>query len=365
MVAGEHRYHPECFQCSMCQALIGDGESYALVERSFLYCGQCYRSSTIRSSSPVPATVQTPTVAKTPRRKPHSIQMVEIPPTPNTSCHKHQQQHARKEQQKKLHQEQQSNTQLSLLATPFESGTLGVGYRNSLILDSGRLPPCVQISGLNSSPAFQDLAVGDRILEVDGTTVRDKTLEEINHLLTNYQKPVHVMVERDLSPLRLPPDEDNAQQSPNLLTKSLSRSSLEDSYSSAASDNEAAIIVQGTPVRLRPKGSLRAKGQTRQKSIDLNRSHSFSTRQQDHRVFRAVDLILGEVLGQGFFGQAIKVFFGQAIKVCLYWVKCWVRPSRPSRYVDTGRSAGLGILWSGHQGMLILGEVLGQAIKVC
>ncbi|KAK3745190.1 hypothetical protein RRG08_012375 [Elysia crispata] len=37
MVAGEHRFHPECFQCCLCQAFIGDGESYALVERSFLY----------------------------------------------------------------------------------------------------------------------------------------------------------------------------------------------------------------------------------------------------------------------------------------------------------------------------------------
>uniref|UniRef100_A0A2C9KVZ6 non-specific serine/threonine protein kinase n=1 Tax=Biomphalaria glabrata TaxID=6526 RepID=A0A2C9KVZ6_BIOGL len=175
-------------------------------------------------------------------------------------------------------------------------------------------------SCIDASPAFQDLAVGDRILEVNGTAVRDKTLEEINVLLTNYQRPVHVMVERDLSPLRLPPEDDTGQISPRPLNKSLSRSSLDDPNSSAASDNET-IVVQGTPVKLRPKGSLRAKGhspsrrrskspspcpQTRQKSIDLNRSHSFSTRQQDHRVFRAVDLILGDLLGQGFFGQAIK-----------------------------------------------------------
>lgn len=37
MVAGEHKFHPECFCCNSCGAFIGDGDSYALVERSKLY----------------------------------------------------------------------------------------------------------------------------------------------------------------------------------------------------------------------------------------------------------------------------------------------------------------------------------------
>lgn len=37
MVAGDHMYHPECFCCKLCNAYIGDGDSYALVERSKLY----------------------------------------------------------------------------------------------------------------------------------------------------------------------------------------------------------------------------------------------------------------------------------------------------------------------------------------
>ena len=36
-VAGEHRYHPECFQCQKCRSYIGDGDTYALVERSKLF----------------------------------------------------------------------------------------------------------------------------------------------------------------------------------------------------------------------------------------------------------------------------------------------------------------------------------------
>lgn len=37
MVAGDHNFHPECFCCKLCNAFIGDGDSYALVERSKLY----------------------------------------------------------------------------------------------------------------------------------------------------------------------------------------------------------------------------------------------------------------------------------------------------------------------------------------
>uniref|UniRef100_A0A8B9JZQ6 LIM domain kinase 1 n=1 Tax=Astyanax mexicanus TaxID=7994 RepID=A0A8B9JZQ6_ASTMX len=38
MVAGEHKYHSECFICEKCSTFIGDGDSYILVEHSKLYC---------------------------------------------------------------------------------------------------------------------------------------------------------------------------------------------------------------------------------------------------------------------------------------------------------------------------------------
>lgn len=37
MIVGEHKFHPECFCCGSCQQYIGDGDSYALVERSKLF----------------------------------------------------------------------------------------------------------------------------------------------------------------------------------------------------------------------------------------------------------------------------------------------------------------------------------------
>lgn len=71
MLAGDHKFHPECFACNSCGAFIGDGESYALVERSKLYCGSCYK----RQMQPINRTANCPF-----SRKPHSIRLVEIPP---------------------------------------------------------------------------------------------------------------------------------------------------------------------------------------------------------------------------------------------------------------------------------------------
>lgn len=75
MIAGDHKFHPECFTCNYCSSFIGDGESYALVERSKLYCGVCYKRQIQQNSN---ETSNCPFF-----RKPHSIRLVEIPP--NTS----------------------------------------------------------------------------------------------------------------------------------------------------------------------------------------------------------------------------------------------------------------------------------------
>ena len=40
---------------------------------------------------------------------------------------------------------------------------------------------------------------------------------------------------------------------------------------------------------------------------EVSRSHSEKSPAKNHRVFRASDLVVGEVLGRGFYGQAVKV----------------------------------------------------------
>lgn len=73
MVAGEHKFHPECFCCTLCSIFIGDGDSYALVERSKLYCGVCYK----QQMQPLQKTTRYPFITK-----PHSIRLVELPTGP-------------------------------------------------------------------------------------------------------------------------------------------------------------------------------------------------------------------------------------------------------------------------------------------
>ena len=55
--------------------------------------------------------------------------------------------------------------------------------------------------------------MGDRVLEVDGVSVRDKTAEELTNLIVGRSVPVHVTIERD--PLQLI-DDDNTTAGPGL-----------------------------------------------------------------------------------------------------------------------------------------------------
>ncbi|PVD33120.1 hypothetical protein C0Q70_08569 [Pomacea canaliculata] len=293
MVAGEHRFHPECFQCQKCLTYIGDGDTYALVERSRLFCGKCYKE------------VTRPLLTATPnRRKTHCIQLVEIPPTPDGNQR--------------------------VCVTTQKTPPPVSGLRQSFTWNDKDGKPFIAISEVERSPELDSLEIGDRILEVNGSTVQDKSVQEVYALL-NCKDPVHITVERDVSPLRV-----NIEANININSScdfspvpSTSVSSCDSPVSVSSpttppstSEKEQSIIINDTPVKLRPKSSLNARGHSpsrrrskspspvppsRQKSFDLGRSASFHTPSLDHRVFRASDLIPGEVLGQGFFGQAIKV----------------------------------------------------------
>ncbi|KAG8122858.1 hypothetical protein E2320_018302, partial [Naja naja] len=73
MVAGEQKYHPECFSCLNCQVFIGDGDTYALVERSKLYCGHCYYQMVVTP-------VMDQLLPESPgTRIPHTVTLVSIP----------------------------------------------------------------------------------------------------------------------------------------------------------------------------------------------------------------------------------------------------------------------------------------------
>lgn len=263
MVAGEHKYHPECFQCCNCHTYIGDGENYALIERSKLFCGICYNLQ------------MKPLLTETPnrRRKPHSIQMIEVPPTP--------------ERPRGLHFSLEKRTKVR---------------RQSRSSSRRTEAPKLKISKIDDKqPILDDLSIGDTIIEVNGLAVKEACLDEITSLLRDSAEPLHLMVERDPSPL----------------SQHLSDTDTDTDASNLASPE--ILEIDGTQVLLRPKEPSRRSHvrrrskspspipSSRQKSVDLSRAQSFRTMPETHRVFRTSDLVPGPVLGRGFFGQAVKV----------------------------------------------------------
>lgn len=49
VIGGEYKFHPECFKCSSCNAIIGDDESYAYIDHRQLFCNNCLQKQTINS----------------------------------------------------------------------------------------------------------------------------------------------------------------------------------------------------------------------------------------------------------------------------------------------------------------------------
>ncbi|CAB3365343.1 Hypothetical predicted protein [Cloeon dipterum] len=165
MVAGDHKFHPECFCCSSCSGFIGDGEAYALVERSKLYCGQCYK----RQMRPL---LGRQASSSGQAGKPqHSIRLVEIPPVP-------------------VSQAGPRTVKLSLegdggFLTPRPIGCRGL-----------------RISELDMSSELMSLHIGDRILEVNGEPVAEQPLEHVENLLRYSNTVLQLTIEHDPDALK-------------------------------------------------------------------------------------------------------------------------------------------------------------------
>ncbi|XP_055736883.1 LIM domain kinase 1-like isoform X2 [Salvelinus fontinalis] len=267
MVAGEQKYHPECFTCLNCRAFIGDGDTYALVERSKLYCGLCYYRTIV-----TPVSLPDSPCA----RIPHTVTLVSIPASTD--------------------------------------GRRGISVAiNQPVSPNGYGPErTVRVSQVDSELISPDVKnsihVGDRILEINGTPIRNVPLDEIDLLIQETSRLLQLTIEHD------PHDQGG-----------LEGETVGGPLTTPLSDGPSPIL----PITQPPHpdiNNLRSRMITRSYSIDkspcssnaasplsqrkdINRSESLRvvSNSRMHRIFRPSDLIHGEVLGKGCFGQAIKV----------------------------------------------------------
>ncbi|XP_030042014.1 LIM domain kinase 1 isoform X3 [Microcaecilia unicolor] len=157
MVAGEHKYHPECFVCLSCRAFIGDGDTYALVERSKLYCGHCYYQMVV---TPVIDQLLPDSPCS---RMPHTVTLVSIPASAD------------------------GKRGFSVSIDPPCSAP-GCGSDHSCTVRVTEVDhDCISPDMKNS------IHVGDRILEINGTPVKNVPLDEVTHRETG-----EVMVMKEL-----------------------------------------------------------------------------------------------------------------------------------------------------------------------
>uniref|UniRef100_A0A674PM03 LIM domain kinase 1 n=1 Tax=Takifugu rubripes TaxID=31033 RepID=A0A674PM03_TAKRU len=234
MVAGEQRYHPECFTCLNCRTFIGDGDTYALVERSKLYCGHCYYQTVLTPES----------LPNSPSSQiPHTVTLVSIPGSDDgTNEHK------------------------------------GRGF--SVVVD--------QVDVDFISPNVKNsIHVGDRILEINGTPIHNIPLDEIDLLIQETSQLLQLTIEHD------PHGQGKEGGSSRLDAHYVFPFSCLRSLESCLQSSSHSYSIDKSP-------------SSNQKNI--SRSESLrAVSKRTHRIFRPSDLIHGEVLGRGCFGQAIKV----------------------------------------------------------
>uniref|UniRef100_A0A8B9GZ03 non-specific serine/threonine protein kinase n=1 Tax=Astyanax mexicanus TaxID=7994 RepID=A0A8B9GZ03_ASTMX len=250
MVAGEYKYHPECFLCLSCKVVIEERDTYALVERSKLYCGKCYKEEVL-----APMLERRCLADSSPDSLPHTVTLVSMPAAANGKR----------------------------------------GFTVSVLRDCSNTTASVQVKevrGMLISPEVRDaIHAGDRILEINGLPVGTLMEEEVENLIHRTSQTLQLLIEYD--PVR----------------QRLDRLRL-------GGVIERTEVDEGTLKRrsLRRSNSIcKSPGPTSPKELpslnrDIGRSESLRASSScSHRIFRPCDLIHGEVLGKGFFGQAIKV----------------------------------------------------------
>ncbi|XP_054650571.1 LIM domain kinase 1a isoform X2 [Dunckerocampus dactyliophorus] len=279
MVAGEQKYHPECFTCLNCRTFIGDGDTYALVERSKLYCGHCYYQTVVTPVSLPDSPCS---------HIPHTVTLVSIPASEEGTGHR--------------------GRGFSVAIDQPLSPT------DNYSPEHGRTVRVSQVDADCISPDVKNsIHVGDRILEINGTPIHNVPLDEIDLLIQETSRRLQLTIEHDPHSRGQEggSSSETGEQVDGPLSTPLSgvpspilpitQPPLPD-----ISNLKSRIVTRSYSIDKSPGSSKAASPISPRK--DINRSESLRVvSNRTHRIFRPSDLIHGEVLGKGCFGQAIKV----------------------------------------------------------
>ncbi|XP_055902546.1 LIM domain kinase 1 isoform X2 [Eupeodes corollae] len=311
MVAGDHKFHPECFLCQHCGTYIGDGDTYALIERSKLFCGHCYKEQVSAISTNSEQSKQQ-TLGDSNKSQPlHSIRLIKIPWSDASTL--------------RLTTDHENNSH------QFPAESDGVCCR------------AVRISEIDLHPEVANVQIGDRILEVNGTPVRNTSIEHIDNLIRSTDRILQLTVEHDPKDVsRNNNDYESPQKhylpilpksdSPRLTKEDKERlfQKKDEGYMSGLKSRllknkknnlipfdspekrEGSALYNSSSLNQKERSSSMSKlldenHQPNNELYDLSRTKSFRIEQNPHEIFKPSDLVQGELIGKGFFGQVFKV----------------------------------------------------------
>ncbi|XP_062867437.1 LIM domain kinase 1 [Trichomycterus rosablanca] len=264
MVAGEHKYHSECFICENCSMFIGDGDSYILVEHSKLFCGYCY-SQNVSARHPGAECSGLP----------HTVALVSFPPSGKS----------------------RTGLSLSVEDCPVNGNS-----------------PVIRVSQFDSqtsSPEIKGIIhVGDSVLEINGVSVQSIPLDEIDLVVHDIERCLKLTVEHN-------PNDLSTQEDPlGLLPEEAERpGKLDFTPETHAVRHRSKNILRSCSIEKCPGSQNHLALLSHRRNINRSESLRVDSFDKTQRIFRPSDLIYGEVLGRGFFGQAIKVTHQQTGEV--------------------------------------------------
>uniref|UniRef100_A0A8C1SN50 LIM domain kinase 1 n=1 Tax=Cyprinus carpio TaxID=7962 RepID=A0A8C1SN50_CYPCA len=253
MVAGKHKFHPECFLCESCGMVIGDGDSFTLVDYANLYCGQCgHQKVSMQHSAPECSQIS------------HTVTSMSFPPSA------------------------ESRRALSLTVEKKDADTV-----------------TPELDMHNLSPEVKPLIhVGDRILEINGISVQNIPLNEIDQLIHDTEHWLQITTEHD--PKELTKQEDLS----GLLGEELDQPGKLGFFPLPCNSGispRSRNILRSCSIDKAPCSQRHAALLSHRRDINRSESLRFDHNFKTQCIFRPSDLIYGEVLGKGCFGQAIKV----------------------------------------------------------